>query len=88
MDGSYTFNNAFYYHNHEINSETFGARFCTQTTNGLSKIQDQQKMCVPPGQISANLGVNMNPSNFYHYVHNTILNLKNEILNEFKEKTV
>lgn len=30
----------------------------------------------------------MNTRNFYHYRHNSILNLKNEALDEFKEKTV
>ena len=88
LDGSYTFSDAFWYHNHEINSETFDAHFCTLTTDELNKVQDQKKMGVPPGQIRANLGVNMNSRNFYHYRHNAILNLKNETLIEFKKKTV
>ena len=37
-DGSYTFSDAFWYHNHEINSETFDAHFCTLTTDELNKV--------------------------------------------------
>lgn len=74
----YTFSDAFWYHYHEINSETFDAHFCTLTTDQLNKVQDQQKMGVTQGQIRANLGINMNSSNFYHYCHNKILKLKND----------
>lgn len=85
-DGSFSFKEANWKHNHQVDVETFESHFCTCTSRELDNMRMQQELGVAPVQIRANLDIRMNSRNYYYHRTSVANKSKKESLNEFLEK--
>ena len=82
IDGTYSFKEAHWYHNHDSSSEFYNAHWNTMTKEQIQMARQQQELGVLPGQIRANIGTNVNSNIFYKIRKPAIESNKSESLDQ------
>ena len=83
-DGSFSFNDADWNHNHPTSIDFFDAHFNSLTKDEIEEVNFQQQLNVPSGQIRSNLGTSLNKDIFYNVRRKTIQSKKVETLESFR----
>ena len=87
-NGSYSFYEGNWIHNHSVKKKVFDAHFSLVTKEVVREANRQQMLKVPPAQIRTNCSINSNSDIFYEMRRKTIHNGKSETFESFKEKCV
>lgn len=85
-NGSYSFYEGNWTHNHSVKKKVFDAHFSLVTNEVVREANRQQMLKVPPAQIRTNCSINSNSDIFYEMRRKTIHNGKSETFESFKEK--
>lgn len=85
-DGSFSFFEASWIHNHPVSREFFEAHFSCLTETELENIRQQQKLNIPAGIIRSNLGLTVNSDIFYEVRRELSKSLKHESLTDFEQQ--
>ena len=82
-DGSFSAQSANLIHNHPVSEEFIDSHHCCCNSSQIEEINKMQTYGVLPGQIRTNLNVNVNKNIFYNMRRQTIMQSKNEDIDEF-----
>ena len=84
-DGTYSFHSGDWNHNHPVELVYCNAHCNTLSQKEIESIKEQQRLNVLPGQIRSNLNISVSSNIYYEIRRETIMEMKHEDLNKFKE---
>ena len=84
-DGSFSFLEASWIHNHPVCREFFEAHFGCLTEVDVENIRHQQQLNIPAGTIRSNLGLTVNSDIFYEVRRELSKSMKRESLSDFDQ---